>query len=87
MEMYSNVLRFKGRNYRMKIAKNMAPNSYLEDMSRNSTMCSSIVFALPLHLFDDGRFLLVFYSRFKVFPISLLLFSVLFSFQTIESLF
>ena len=72
MEMYSNVLRFTSRYYQMEIAKNMAPNTSLEGMSPSSTMCLSIVFALSLHLFDDGRFLLVFHSRFKVFP-SLLL--------------
>lgn len=81
--MYSNVLRFTRRFYRMKVAKNMAPNNYLEGMSRNSTMCSSIVFALSLHIFDDGRFLFVFNSGFKVFPILLLSFL----FETIESLF
>ena len=81
MEMYSNVLRFTSRYYRMKIAKNMAPNTSLEGMSPSSMMCLSIVFALSLHLFDDGRFLFVFHSRFKVFP-SLLL---SFLFETIES--
>ena len=51
----------------MKIAKNMAPNTSLEGMSPSSTMCLSIVFALSLHLFDDGRFLFVFDSRLSCF--------------------
>ena len=49
--MYPNVLRFNGKNYRVKIAKHMARKVYFEAMLQNSTLRSGTVFVSSLQLF------------------------------------